>query len=208
MDLAQHHEVNHEATGGRLLAPTHQHASDDVNGTRPLEDETPSEASSSQPTLLHRFRSSRSILALAISKNGDCIYAGTQAGEIVVYALKTYERIQTVQAHRGAVLALCLVESSELDKQTGDAQSEVSGLLNHGGTATGAGQEEQKGRLFSCAGDRMVNVWDIVNLRHLVSIYSVYDVGDVFCITYSARLETIYLGAQNTSIQVCKGGQA
>lgn len=56
--------------------------------------------------------------------------------------------------------------------------------------------------LFSSAGDRFVNVWDTFSFKHLASVYSTYDVGDIFCISYSSRLETIYLGCQNTSIQV------
>ena len=34
-------------------------------------------------------------------------------------------------------------------------------------------------------------------------MYSTYDVGDVFCLAYSTELHTVYLGAQNTSIQWC-----
>ncbi|SLM39934.1 WD40/YVTN repeat-like-containing domain [Lasallia pustulata] len=60
----------------------------------------------------------------------------------------------------------------------------------------------QDGRLlFSSAGDAIVNVWCTKTLDRLYSIYSTYDVGDVFCIAYSSALQTTYLGAQNTSIQ-------
>lgn len=55
--------------------------------------------------------------------------------------------------------------------------------------------------LFSSGGDAIVNVWCTRDFRRLYSIYSTYDVGDVFSVTYSARLQTVYLGAQNTSIQ-------
>ena len=55
--------------------------------------------------------------------------------------------------------------------------------------------------LFSSAGDAIVNAWDPDNLKRLYHIYSTYDVGDVFSVAYSAQLETVYLGAQNTSIQ-------
>ena len=74
--------------------------------------------------------------------------------------------------------------------------------------------------LFSSAADRYVNasatystnvmakmlirnqVWELDSYKHLASIYSAYDIGDIFCIAYSSTLETIYLGCQNTSIQV------
>ena len=45
-------------------------------------------------------------------------------------------------------------------------------------------------------------VWCTQSLRRIYSIYSTYDVGDVFSVVYSTKLETVYLGAQNTSIQV------
>ena len=56
--------------------------------------------------------------------------------------------------------------------------------------------------LFSSAGDAVVNVWCTTSLERQYSIYSKYDVGDVFSVVYSTELRTVYLGAQNTSIQV------
>ena len=56
--------------------------------------------------------------------------------------------------------------------------------------------------LFSSAGDALVNVWCTKSFSRQYSIYSKYDVGDVFCVVFSAQLQTAYLGAQNTSIQV------
>jgi di- and tripeptidase len=55
--------------------------------------------------------------------------------------------------------------------------------------------------LFSSAGDAIVNAWCPDNLKRLYHIYSTYDVGDVFSVAYSPQFETVYLGAQNTSIQ-------
>jgi di- and tripeptidase len=45
-------------------------------------------------------------------------------------------------------------------------------------------------------------VWDAVALKPLYIVYSTFDIGDVFSVVYSQALQTIYLGAQNTSIQV------
>jgi hypothetical protein len=45
-------------------------------------------------------------------------------------------------------------------------------------------------------------VWDAVALKALYIVYSTFDIGDVFSVVYSQPLQTIYLGAQNTSIQV------
>lgn len=56
-------------------------------------------------------------------------------------------------------------------------------------------------KLFSSAGDPIVNLWCPVTMKRLYEIYSTYDVGDIFSVAYSARQDTLYLGAQNTSIQ-------
>ena len=66
--------------------------------------------------------------------------------------------------------------------------------------------------LFSSGGDRIVNVWRTRDLSRECCLYSFYDVGDIFCVSYSTALRTVYLGAQNTTIQWCcqdqKGTQA
>ncbi|KAI9889054.1 MAG: hypothetical protein M1814_005843 [Vezdaea aestivalis] len=60
---------------------------------------------------------------------------------------------------------------------------------------------ESEDRLFSCAGDAIVHISCPDSLKPLFSVYSTYDVGDVFSVVHSSRLDTVYLGAQNTSIQ-------
>ncbi|KAJ5136693.1 Peptidase M20 [Penicillium atrosanguineum] len=57
--------------------------------------------------------------------------------------------------------------------------------------------------LFSSGGDSMINVWSTRTFERLYSIYSHHDVGDVFSVVYSSMNQTIYCGAQNTSIQWC-----
>jgi hypothetical protein len=47
-----------------------------------------------------------------------------------------------------------------------------------------------------------VQVWDTATFDRVYSIYSTYDIGDVFSVAYSVHLNTVYLGAQNASIQV------
>lgn len=125
------------------------------------------------PTLRQRLRHTSSILAIVISDGN--IYAGTQAGEILVYGLSTYERKAVIEGHSGSVLGLCLSQDQSL--------------------------------LFSSAGDRIVNVWDTRTLKRTHCLYSSFDVGDVFCVSYSAELQTVYLGAQNTTIQWCQIAQ-
>ncbi|KAJ5225700.1 hypothetical protein N7468_006925 [Penicillium chermesinum] len=58
--------------------------------------------------------------------------------------------------------------------------------------------------LFSSGGDSIVNVWSTNTFERLYSIYSHHDVGDIFTVAYSVRYQTIYCGAQNTSIQWCE----
>lgn len=121
------------------------------------------------PTLSHRLRHTSSILSIVLSD--ECIYAGTQGGEILVYDLKSYEKRATIWGHRGSVLGLCLSSDQKL--------------------------------LFSSAGDRVVNVWSTASLERQWCIISSGDVGDVFCVSYSTALRTVYVGAQNTTIQWC-----
>ncbi|OAQ82419.1 beta-Ala-His dipeptidase [Purpureocillium lilacinum] len=55
--------------------------------------------------------------------------------------------------------------------------------------------------LFSSAGDPIISVWCPRTLRRLYEIYGTHDVGDIFCSAYSPQHETLYIGAQNTTIQ-------
>lgn len=75
-------------------------------------------------------------------------------------------------------------------------------MKNHTGGVLGLCLSGDEKLLFSSGGDAIVNVWDAVEFRLLYSIYSTFDVGDVFCVAYSSSLQTVYFGAQNTSIQV------
>lgn len=64
------------------------------------------------PSLVHRMKHDKSILALAVSS--QYIFAGTQGGEILVYSLDTYELRRTIEAHRGSVLSLTLSQDQSL----------------------------------------------------------------------------------------------
>ncbi|PHH49871.1 putative di- and tripeptidase DUG2 [Ceratocystis fimbriata CBS 114723] len=58
--------------------------------------------------------------------------------------------------------------------------------------------------LISSAGDAFVNVWCPRTLKRIAEIYSTYDVGDIFSVAYSPQHDTVYFGAQNTTIQWVK----
>ncbi|KXJ88400.1 hypothetical protein Micbo1qcDRAFT_138192 [Microdochium bolleyi] len=54
----------------------------------------------------------------------------------------------------------------------------------------------------SAASDPIVNVWCPTSMQRLYEIYSTNDsFGDIFSVAYSPQHETVYYGAQNTSIQ-------
>jgi di- and tripeptidase len=108
---------------------------------------------------------------LALAVSDDYIFAGTHNGEIVVWSLGSFQHVQTIQAHKRTVLCLFLSTS--------------------GGTPL----------LFSSAGDAIISVWCPKTFKRLYEIYSTYDVGDMFSVAYSAQNDTVYMGAQNASIQ-------
>ena len=100
-----------------------------------------------------------------------------------VWDIHTYQRRGTLKGHHGSVLCLTL--------------------------------SEDKKKLFSSGGDAIVKVcspwkfsyrvrqvWHAVELKPLYAIYSTFDIGDIFSVVFSQSRQTIYLGAQNTSIQV------
>lgn len=122
-----------------------------------------------QPDLVHSLRHESTILALAVSPQHDCIYAGTQDGEIVAWSLSTFHELRKVQAHKRSVLSLLLSSDSTL--------------------------------MFSTAGDPIINVWCPKTLNRIYEIYGIHDVGDIFCTAYSLQQETLYIGAQNATIQ-------
>lgn len=55
--------------------------------------------------------------------------------------------------------------------------------------------------LFSSACDPIINVWCPRSLRRLFEIYGTHDVGDIFSTAYSPQHDTLYIGAQNMTIQ-------
>ncbi|KAF2825480.1 beta-Ala-His dipeptidase [Ophiobolus disseminans] len=71
----------------------------------------------------------------------------------------------------------------------------------HKGSVLGFCLSQDQKLLFSSATDPIVNVWCTCTFKHLYALWSPYDIGDIFCIAYSSHHRTVYLGAQNTSIQ-------
>lgn len=108
---------------------------------------------------------------LALAVSDHYIFAGTHNGEIAVWSLGSFELVRTIQAHKRTVLCLFLSTSGDTPL------------------------------LFSSAGDAVISVWDPKTFARLYEIYSTFDVGDMFSVAYSPQNETVYMGAQNASIQ-------
>ncbi|KAF2397008.1 glutathione degradosome [Trichodelitschia bisporula] len=111
--------------------------------------------------------------------------------------------------HTKSILALALSSTSLFAGTEGgeilvfslDTYQRVACIDGHGGSVLALHLSKDEQLLFSSAGDRFVNVWNPNTFERLYSIYSTYDVGDIFCVAYSPAFETVYMGAQNTSIQ-------
>ncbi len=133
------------------------------------------EFGASPPRRVHQLKHDSSVLAIAV--NSERIFAGTHDGEILVWSLGYFELVFRIQAHKRSVMCLFLSAA----------------------TAGGASADSQL--LVSSACDAIVSVWCPKTMQRLYEIYSTHSVGDIFSVAYSARLRTVYMGAQNTTIQ-------
>lgn len=131
------------------------------------------------PQRVHELTHDSSVLAIAVSD--EYIFAGTHDGDILVWSLGSYQLVSRIHAHKRSVLCLFLSPSAS--------------------TSAADPAADQRPLLFSSAGDAIVSVWCPRSLRRLFEIYSTYDVGDIFSVAYSTQRETVYIGAQNTTIQ-------
>ena len=113
--------------------------------------------------------------------------------------------------HNRSVLAIALSEKyiyagtqgGEILVYTFDTCERIAVIEGHQGSVLGLCLSDDGSLLLSSAGDRITNIWSCKTFERLWCLYSSYDIGDVFCVSYSSRLQTVYLGAQNTSIQWC-----
>ncbi|KAI5790462.1 WD40-repeat-containing domain protein [Pyronema domesticum] len=82
-----------------------------------------------------------------------------------------------------------------------DTYQLVATLKGHSGSVLCLCLATEGSLLFSSAGDAIIQVWNADTFENIYTIYSTFDVGDVFCVAYSSTLQTAWFGAQNTSIQ-------
>nr|POF04475.1 putative di- and tripeptidase dug2 [Quercus suber] len=111
--------------------------------------------------------------------------------------------------HDSSILAIVL---SDVDIYAGTQGGEIlvygldtyekrAVIEGHRASVLGLSLSPDQKLLFSSAGDRVVNIWNTKDFSRTCCLYSTFDVGDVFCLAYSAALQNVYLGCQNTTIQ-------
>lgn len=108
---------------------------------------------------------------MAVAVSDKYIFAGTHTGQISVWSLATFELVHRFQAHKRHCEKLLLAETPT------------------------------RPILISTAGDAIVSVWCPNTFERLYEIYWLDHIGDVFSCAYSKDLDTLYIGAQNRSIQ-------
>ncbi|RMZ75153.1 hypothetical protein DV737_g5430, partial [Chaetothyriales sp. CBS 132003] len=91
---------------------------------------------------------------------------------------------------QGGLIAVYSLETYDL----------VSTVHAHEESVLGLTLSDDHRLLFSSGADSTVKIWSTQSLEHLRSIHSYFEVGDVFCMAYSARYRTVLFGAQNGSI--------
>lgn len=55
--------------------------------------------------------------------------------------------------------------------------------------------------LISGSSDSLIKIWSVESLQEVCTIYSVYDIGDIFSVAWTPAHERVFFGAQNASIQ-------
>lgn len=140
------------------------------------------------PERLHDLKHDSSVLAIAASD--EYIFAGTHDGEILVWSLDSFQLVTRIQAHKRSVLSLFLTPAMT-DNSTDTAPADTTPAL-------------QGQLLVSSAGDATISIWSPKTFQRLYEIYSTYDTGDIFSIAYSVQHQTVYIGAQDTTIQWVK----
>ncbi|KZT19994.1 glutathione degradosome [Neolentinus lepideus HHB14362 ss-1] len=108
---------------------------------------------------------------LSLSADADCIYSGSQSQDICVWDRHACTLKTTLKGHTGSVLALEYVEDRKW--------------------------------LLSASGDSTIRIWSTKTHRPLYVLhpYLETDAGDLFSLSWSPTLQTVYFGCQNTSLQ-------
>ncbi|KAI8446780.1 hypothetical protein BY996DRAFT_4583807 [Phakopsora pachyrhizi] len=116
-------------------------------------------------------RDKQSILSIATDHEAGHVFGGSQSGDIHVWSLHTYFPVTRLVGHQTSVL--CLLISLE------------------------------RSLLFSSSGDTTVRVWDTRCFGNALCIIKppIDSCGDVLSLAWCNRMDTLYLGFQDASIQ-------
>lgn len=143
------------------------------------------------PAFVHKWSHSHSILCVIAAPSKNVLICGTQDSKILMYDMNDFSL------------------KYELNAGTKDVESSVLCLT----------LSKDENYLFSAGSDSLVEVWDLSKLnsekksssqstspaiRCTHIIYSLIDIGDIFSISWSDCLSTIFIGAQNASISWCQ----
>ncbi|EWC46418.1 hypothetical protein DRE_04361 [Drechslerella stenobrocha 248] len=127
-----------------------------------------------------------------------------------VVAVEPSEQTPLHRVHcAGSVLAIAVsarhiyagTQSGDIAVFSIETYDHITDLKGHSRCILSLVLSDDESLLLSSAGDAIVNVWSADTFERVHTIYSVFDVGDIFCVAYSSKLSTVYFGAQNTSIQ-------
>lgn len=151
------------------------------------------------PERLHDLKHDSSVLAIAVSD--DYIFAGTHDGEILVWSLDSFQLVTRIQAHKRSVLCLFLSPADSTDSSTNTSSSSTTTTPP---TYPSIPTTSPTRLLVSSAGDATISIWSPTTFQRLYEIYSTYDVGDIFSVAFSVQHQTVYIGAQDTTIQWVK----
>ncbi|SCW02539.1 LAFE_0F08658g1_1 [Lachancea fermentati] len=136
-----------------------------------------------QPSLIHRWSHTYSILSTVAFPHKKILFAGTHDSKILCFDLNTYNLIKTIR----------LGDSDETH-----TKSSVLCL---------AKSKDEK-LLFSGGADSLVRIWSVgditrdysICVKELGTVYSLLDIGDIFSLKYLDGHQTIVFGCQNANM--------
>ncbi|KAI0350342.1 Zn-dependent exopeptidase [Trametes cingulata] len=130
----------------------------------------PVQSVDSHPKLFHSLHQEHSSV-LSLAADADCIYTGSQDGQISVWDKATFKLKAVLRGHTGSVLALEYAPDKHwLFSASGDSTIRVWNTRNHAPL-------------------------------YLLHPHLETDSGDLFSLVWCPPLQTIYFGCQNTSLQ-------
>ncbi|KIM66941.1 hypothetical protein SCLCIDRAFT_109662 [Scleroderma citrinum Foug A] len=108
---------------------------------------------------------------LSLVADAEHVYVGGQCQDISVWEKRNYTLETSLRGHTGSILALELAE--------------------------------EKRWLFSASGDSTVRIWSTATFTPIYVLHPYLEsgAGDLFSLAWNSKLQVIYVGCQNTSLQ-------